>query len=137
MLQRLEEERVVPVLGPDLLTASADGQEILLFPLLARRLAESLDVSAADLPRGLELQEVSRRYLAKSDDVLEIYRNLRNVFRELEPVSPPRPLLQLARIPAFKLYLTKTFDVLMERAVDVERFGGQRQTLFFAYAPTD
>ncbi len=137
VLQRLEEETVVPIIGPDLLTVRYDGQETLLVPLLADRLAGHLGVPSADLPPGSELQEVSRRFLTKSNDVQEIYRCLRVVFRELEPIPIPEPLLDLARIPRFKLFATMTFDVLMERAVDEARFDGQRQTLAFAYAPGD
>lgn len=137
MLQRLEEETVVPVLGPDLLTVVDDGAETLLYPLLAKKLAGHLGVGSADLSRGSELQDVSGRYLARSKDVQEIYRSLRVVFRELDPIAIPTPLLELARIPRFKLFVTTTFDVLMERAVDHERFDGQRQTLAFAYAPSD
>ena len=137
VLERLEEETVVPLIGPDLLTVSHEGTETLLFPLLAGRLAAHLGVDSADLPPGSELQEVSRRYLTASQDVQEIYRSLRVVFRELEPIPIPAPLQELARIPRFKLFVTTTFDVLMERAVDAERFDGQRHTLAFAYAPSD
>ncbi len=137
VLQRLEEETVVPVLGPDLLTVAGEGTETLLYPLLAQKLAGHLGVGSLDLPRGAELQEVSRRYLTKSKDVQEIYRSLRVVFRELDPIPIPAPLLDLARIPSFNLFVTTTFDVLMERAVDDVRFEGQRQTLAFAYAPSD
>jgi hypothetical protein len=137
VLQRIEEGSVVPVLGQDLLTVSYEETETLLYPLLARRLAEHLGVDFSDLPAGLELQEVSRRSLTKSGDVQEIYRSLRVVFRELDPIPIPAPLLQLARISKLMLFVTTTFDVLTERAVDHERFEGQRQTLAFAYAPSD
>jgi hypothetical protein len=137
VLQRLEEETVIPVVGADLLTLSQEGRESLLVPLLAERLAGHLGVTAADLPRGSELEEVSRRFLTKSSDVQEIYRSLRVVFREIEPIPIPEPLLEIARIPRFRLFVTTTFDVLMERAVDEARFDGQRQTLAFAYAPSD
>jgi hypothetical protein len=123
--------------GPDLLTVLDDGRETLLHPLLASRLARRLNVSDEGLPAGLELQEVARRHLAKSREVQEIYRSLRVVFRELDPIPVPGPLLQLARIPRFKLFVTTTFDVLAERAVDEVRFSGVRQTLSFAYAPAD
>ncbi len=137
VLQRLEEETVVPILGPDLFTVSSEGNETLLYPLLARRLAEHLGVAAFDLPPGSELQEVSRRYLARSQDPQEIYRSLRVVFRDLDPIPVPAPLLELARIEKIKLFVTTTFDVLTERAVDEVRFDGQRQTLAFTYAPSD
>jgi TIR domain len=137
LFQRLDEEAVVPILGADLLTLSDEGRESLLYPLLAKRLAERLSVESADLSPGSELQDVSRRFLSRSKDVQEIYRSLRVVFRELEPLPIPDALLDLARIPRLKLFVSTTFDVLIERAVDRERFDGQRQTLAFAYAPSD
>jgi hypothetical protein len=137
VLQRIEEESVVPVLGQDLLTVSYEEKETLLYPLLAKRLAGHLRVDSSELPQGLELQEVSRRFLTKSQDVQEVYRSLRVVFRELDPIPIPAPLLHLARISNLELFVTTTFDVLTERAVDHERFEGQRQTLAFAYAPGD
>jgi hypothetical protein len=128
---------VIPIVGQDLLTVRLDGQETLFYPLLARRLAERLDISGADLPPGGELHEVARRYLATSSDVQDIYRQLRAIFRELEPMAVPTPLARLARIPQFKLYVTTSFDFLMERAINEARFDAQRQTLVFSYAPND
>jgi hypothetical protein len=89
------------------------------------------------LPPGLELQEVARRHQTKSRDLQEIYRSLRIAVRDLEPIPVPSPLLQLAKISRIKLFVTTTFDVLTERAVDQERYAGVRQTLSFAYAPSD
>jgi hypothetical protein len=137
LFQRMDEEAVVPILGADLLTLSGEGTETHLYPLLAKKLAERLSVERDGLSPGSELQDVSRRYLSKSRDVQEIYRSLRVVFRELEPIPIPEALQTLARIPRLKLFVTTTFDVLTERAVDRERFDGQRQTLAFAYAPSD
>jgi hypothetical protein len=133
VLHRLEAKTVVPILGPDLLTID----DTPLYRLLATKLASHLNVPSEDLPVGSELAEVSRRYLARSRDVQEIYRSVRMIFREIEPLPIPVPLLSLARIPELQLFVTTTFDVLVERAVDHERFQGQRQTLAFAYAPTD
>lgn len=124
-------------MGQDLLTVSIEGLQTPLYPWLATRLAGALDVSAADLPSGGELQEVARRHLAKPQEAQDIYRELRNVFRDLEPIATPKPLSQLAKMTRFKLYVTTTFDLMAERAIDEERFGGQRQTLVFSYAPND
>lgn len=124
-------------MGRDLLTVTYKGQETLLYPLLAARLAESLDVSAEDLPAGDELNEVVRRHLARSSPVQDVYRELRIIVGILDTISIPQPLAQLAKIRRFKLYVTTTFDFLMERAINEDRFGGQRQTLVFSHAPND
>ena len=124
-------------MGQDLLEVDHEGCQTLLYPLLAGELAERLAISCSDLPDGDELQEVARRYLATSHDVQDIYRELRVILRELEPIAIPKPLAQLANIPKLKLYVTTTFDFMMERAINAARFEGQRQTLVFSYAPHD
>ena len=124
-------------MGQDLLEVDHEGQQTLLYPLLAGELAKRLDISSSGLPPGDELQEVARRYLATSNDVQDIYRELRVILRELEPIAIPKPLAQLADIPKLKLYITTTFDFMMERAINAARFEGQRQTLAFSYAPND
>ena len=137
LIQLVEEESVIPVVGQDLLFVEHEGEQRLLYPLIAERLADHLAVSARDLPRGEELFEVARRYLVGSNDVSDLYHGLRVVLRELEGLAVPEPLLKLARITSFKLYVTTTFDFLIERALNQERFDGQRQTLVFTHAPTD
>ena len=124
-------------MGQDLLTLSIEGLQTPLYPWVATQLADALNVSAADLPRGRELSEVARRHLAKPQQAQDIYRELRNVFRDLEPIATPEPLSQLAKMSCFRLYVTTTFDLMTERAIDEERFEGQRQTLVFSYAPND
>ena len=128
---------MIPVVGQDLLFVEHEGGQRLLYPFLAERFAEHLGVPARDLPRGEEFFEVARRYLAGSNDVQDLYHGLRVVLRELDGLAVPEPLLKLARIASFKLYVTTTFDFLIERALNQERFDGQRQTLVFTHAPTD
>lgn len=137
MLQAIVAETVIPVVGQDLLEVSRGGRRTLLYPLLAEKLAQRLDISGDELPPGGELQEVARRYRATSGDVQDIYRELRVILRDLDPLPIPRPLAELAEIRQFKLYVTTTFDVSMERAINEARFDGQRQTLVFSYAPND
>lgn len=133
----IDDEAVIPVVGQDLLEVEREGRVVLLYPLLAGELAARLSISDDDLPRGDELQEVARRYLATSGDVQDIYRELRVILRDLEPLNIPRPLASLADIPKLKLFVTTTFDFMMERAINRARYEGQRQTLVFSYAPND
>ena len=44
-------------------------------------------------------------------------------------------LRQLAQITDFDLFVTTTFDPLLEQAVNLERFGGQPHTDVISYAP--
>jgi len=54
--------------------------------------------------------------------------------REVE-FEPPPALRQLAQITDFDLFVTTTFDPLLERAVNLERYGGQPTAEVIAYAP--
>ena len=56
LLQLIEEGKVVPVVGQDLLTIPESTGHTLLYPYLAERLAKYLRVRADDLPAGRRAQ---------------------------------------------------------------------------------
>ena len=78
LLQLIEEGRVVPVVGPDLLQVpvdgATDGATMPLYGWLAERLAEYLEVSGDDLPAKGTLNEVASRFLAQGGELEEIGR---------------------------------------------------------------
>lgn len=135
LLQLLEEGRVVPILGPDLLVSSVGGRSVHLYPFLAERLAEYLEVSADDLPETGTLHEVACRFLGQNGQLEDIYSGLKRVFPSREEFPLPTPLLQLAGIRPLKLFVTTTLDPFLQQALDEVRFGGQPRTRVFAYAP--
>jgi hypothetical protein len=59
---------------------------------------------------------------------------LRSLFRDAN-FAPPLALRQLAQITDFDLFVTTTFDPLLEQAVNLERFGGAQSADVIAYAP--
>jgi hypothetical protein len=64
----------------------------------------------------------------------EAYTRLRSILREVQ-FEPPLALRQLAQITDFDLFVTTTFDPLLEQALNLERHGGQPSTEVLAYAP--
>src|SRR5947209_11875998 len=84
LIQLIEEGKVVPVVGQDLLTIPDSTGHKLLYPFLAERLAKSLRVSADDLPSGAELNEVACRYLKEGNPAQRIYAVLKTVAAEAE-----------------------------------------------------
>jgi hypothetical protein len=137
LIQLIDERKVVPVVGQDLLTVPETTGHTHLYPYLATRLAAYLDVNAEDLPAGGELNEVACRYLSKGKPIQRIYAALKTVAAEAESLPPPEPLLQLAAIRPLQLFVTTTFDSSLPRALDQTRFGGQAKTCVFAHAPHD
>ena len=137
LLQLIEEGKVVPFVGQDLLTIPESTGHKFLYPYLAERLAKYLKVSADDLPVGSELNEIACRYLGKGRPAQHVYAALKSVAAEAEALPVPQPLLQLAAIRPLSLFVTTTFDSSLARALNQTRFGGQPKTRVFAHAPTE
>jgi hypothetical protein len=129
----VEDRRVVPVLGPDLLQVEIDGTRRHLHTVVAGKLAERLRVDVRDLPEP-GLNDVVVRFLQARGRREDVYPKIRAVMKDLT-VAPPLPLRQLARIRHFDLFLSLGFDSLLVQALDEERFRGEQRTEHLAYAP--
>ena len=86
------------------------------------------------MPQPLTSNDVVCCYLGQRGRREEAYTRLRSIMREVQ-VAPPPALRQLAQITDFDLFVTTTFDPLLEQAVNLERFGGQPHADVLAYAP--
>ncbi len=145
MLRLVDEGRLIPVVGEDLLTHGVGATTTSVYKALAERLVEVYALAPAGEPGGLpagsskdeELHSVVKRLYARGLEAHAIYRELRKTLEAMEPLVVPPSLSKLAQIQAFKFYVTTTFEGLLARAVDEDRFGGQRQTLVFSFAPSD
>ena len=134
LLNFIEERRVIPIIGPDLLRVQTDRGLRPLYEYLAEKLAARLSVDPSVLPQPLTLNDVTCAYLGQRGRREEVYTRLRSIMREVE-FEPPQALRQLAQITDFDLFVTTTFDPLLERAVNLERYGGQPTAEVIAYAP--
>jgi hypothetical protein len=134
LLNYIEEHRVIPIIGPDLLRVQTDRGLQPLYEVLAEKLAARLSVDAAQLPQPVTLNDVVSMYTARHGRREEAYTRLRSITRELQ-FEPPLALKQLARITDFNLYVTTTFDPLLETAVNTERYAGQPRAEVIAYTP--
>src|SRR4051794_5712769 len=113
LFECLEEERVVPVVGQDLLRVAWKGADTPLYLLLAQRLADKLKVSAAGLGEDGALNEVACRYLKGGGDIRRVYSGLKAVLPEPAELPVPEILKKLASVRAFRLFVSTTFDPLL------------------------
>ena len=65
-----------------------------------------------------------------------MYTRLRSILREAR-FAPSPALLKLAEITDFNLYVSTTFDSLLEDALNAVRFGGAKNTDVAAYTPSE
>jgi hypothetical protein len=134
LLNYIEEKRVIPIVGPELLRVRTDTGPRLLYEWLAEKLAARLNVEVLALPPAYTLNDVVCQFLANRGRREEAYTRLRTILRETN-FAPPPALVQLAQITDFDLFVTTTFDPLLEQALNTERSAGAATTEVIAYSP--
>jgi hypothetical protein len=134
LLSFIEERRVIPIVGPELLLVSTERGPRRLLDWLAEKLAARLNVDVAELPQPYTLNDVVCWFLAARGRREEAYVRLRGILKEAN-FEPPPALRHLAAITDFDLYVSTTFDSLLENAINLERFGGASSTDTLSYAP--
>ena len=132
LLDFIEQGKVIPVIG-ERAVSFGEGDEP-LYPWLARELANRLGVPGARLAAMPTLNEVAREHMLAGGERNAIYTRLSRILRERCP-EPGSALRDLAGIAAFNLYLTTTFDPLLERALNAMRFAGADRTRTQAFFP--
>jgi hypothetical protein len=134
LLSFIEERRVIPIVGPELLLVDTDGGPRLLYDWLAEKLAAKLAVDTSLLPQPYTLNDVVCWFLSARGRREEAYVRLRGILKDA-PFAPPMALRRLAAITDFDLFVSTTFDSLLESALDLERYGGTPTTEVISYAP--
>src|SRR6478752_9330415 len=134
LLNFIEERRVIPIIGPELLKVETETGPRLLYEWVAEKLAGKLSVDTSQLPRPYTLNDVVCWFLSSHGRREEAYTRVRSILRDAN-FTPPLALRQLAQITDFDLFVTTTFDPLLEQAINGERFGGAQSTEVIAYAP--
>jgi hypothetical protein len=134
LLDFIEERRVIPIVGPELLMVETETGPRLLYDWVAEKLAVKLGVDATLLPQPCTLNDVVCWFLASRGRREEAYTRLRSILRDAN-FTPPTALRRLAQITDFDLFVTTTFDSLLEQAINAERFHGAQSTEVVAYSP--
>jgi hypothetical protein len=139
LLSFIEERRVIPIVGPELLQVATDRGPRLLYDWLAEKLAVRLSVDVASLPQPYTLNDVVCWFLAARGRREEAYVRVRSILKDAN-FEPPQALRHLAAITDFDLFVSTTFDPLLEGAVNLQRFGGApttRPTASRIYPPNE
>ena len=134
LLSYIEERRVIPIVGPELLQISTERGPRLLYDWLAERLAARLGIDTSELATGYNLNDVFCLFQAARGRREEAYVRVRSILKDAT-IEPSPALRQLAAITDFDLYVSTTFDSLLEQAINSERFSGAPSTEVIAYAP--
>jgi len=132
LLTYIDNGSVIPVLGQGTITFGESDQPF--YGWLARRFAEKLGIPREEGAPEANLNDIACQHLLRGGAPNLLYLRLSQII-EKECPAPGPTLEALAGIHAFKLFLTTTFDPLLERAIDKVRYGGKPRTTIGAFSP--
>ncbi|MCW5632913.1 MAG: toll/interleukin-1 receptor domain-containing protein [Rubrivivax sp.] len=132
LLLFIEDGRVIPVIGPELVTVADGDTSLPLVQWLARGLARVLELPAADLPAAFDLNDVVALHVRRGGERDMLYARLLQLLRKA-PAAPAPALAALAGIAPLKLFVSMCFDSQLEAALSRQRPGTPAQVV--AYAP--
>ncbi len=142
LLFAIEKGQVIPVIGAEMGVMEIDGEPVTLYRHLARQLVARLDLDPSRLPENYGFYHAVGAFLDQQAheptrwDRRDIYDEIQKILEERKWPTPV-PLRQLAEIKAFDLFVTSTFDSLMEQALDEVRFNSSQGTRPLAYSTRD
>lgn len=134
LIELIGDGGVIPIVGPDVITVESDGKAVPLYPWLAGRLAARLKLDGPP-EQYSTLNQVAACYLDRGGKLERVYSHLKAVMPADADLAVPEALANLARLTPLKLFVSTTFDNLLERAINAARFGGQPETRIVAYSP--
>jgi hypothetical protein len=134
LLPLVEARQVIPVIGRDLLRVDVQGKEALFYDWLALQLAEQLGVAIGGAEPTPRLHDVACRFLDQRGLIDEIYIAINDIIERQPLPDPPGVLLKLARVSAFRLFVSITFDAFLEQALNQVRGAGRAKVHSLAYS---
>ena len=122
LLLFIEEGKVIPVIGPELVTVRDGEHSVPLCGWLARRLAIVIGLEVQDLPATFNLNDVVALHLRQGGEREDLYSRILRILREAS-AAPSPALRALASIPPLDLFVTLTPDSLLAEAIAQVRPG--------------
>src|ERR1700757_4343628 len=108
LLDWLENQKVIPVLGQDLLYVHSEKCPVHLYRLIADRLIAKHRVKTDQLPADYTIADVACAVPDFEKDPQLVYSQVatayKHVFNDQVNGRFPEPIVQLARIPFFRLF---------------------------------
>jgi hypothetical protein len=145
LLAFIEQGRVIPVVGAELLTVQNNSTTIPLYRAVADGLLGRYGLSASTLADGTvrERHELNDAVCAVAEAARKVRIRVNDLYRPVHDIlqksiagqALPEALRKLASIRDFDLFATTTPDNLLAQALNEVRFQGTPQTVEIEYAP--
>jgi hypothetical protein len=139
LLAFIEDRRVIPIVGAELLTVENAGEQVPLYRVVAERLLNKYGLSPSREPlrEHHELNDAVSVLAQAGRRIKDLYRPINDILARIlaDHTVVTEPLRQLAAIRHFDLFATTTPDDLQARVLDAVRYDGARETEEIEYAP--
>src|SRR5436190_9402453 len=130
----IEDRQVIPIVGSELLVLAAEPGQPTLYQHLAKQLTTRLSLDEKLLSGDYDLLDVTNLFFQDPRHRIDdLHYEARGILTE-RSWPTPEPLQQLAGITHFDLFVSTTFDSLMEQALNEVRFEGQARTRAIVYS---
>jgi hypothetical protein len=133
IMECIQDREVIPIVGEELLWyPNAEGRPSgFLHDILAKKFAEDYLKPSNSL--GSErLGSLFVLHPSFDGSGSQPYEDCKDLYKEMRP-EIPESLRKLARIDRFQIFVSTTFDDLLERAINEVRYGGRPKTQVISY----
>lgn len=134
LLMDIEARQVIPIIGSELLVLGEEPGRPTLYQHVAKELVSRLSLDEERLSDGYGLLDVTSLFFQDPRNrANDLHYETRSILTE-HPWPTPEPLRQLAVVTHFDLFVSTTFDSLMEQALNEVRFKGVARTRALTYS---
>jgi hypothetical protein len=116
LLYAIEEGKVVPIVGRDLLIVETENGPQPFHRVVASKLASELGIETDLLPPDFDMNDVACADKEVLKNPADLNRAVNRILRSLA-FEPPEPLKTLAEIPPLQLFISTTVDTQLENAL--------------------
>jgi TIR domain len=134
LLGHIEEQRLVPVVGPELTVINTGNADLTFSALIGQHLASKYQLDASYEIRTMGEAVAAILQAQGRDEVDLLYGRINRIIKEIDP-EPGGALRDLARINAMRLFVSTTPDRLLAKALNDVRFGGRGLTRELTFSP--
>lgn len=134
VLGHIEEQRLVPVVGPELTVINTGNVEVTFSSLIGQRLASKYELDTLSEIRTMDEAVAAILHAQGRDEVELLYGRINRIIKEINP-GPGDALRDLARIDDLRLFVSTTPDRLLAKALNDVRFRGRGMTRELAFSP--
>lgn len=123
LVNDIHDHRVLPIIGPTIVTVEENGRSIPLIDAVVPQFARQHGI---DFKPGMTLNEAACKYREQERDEakrLTIYSTVRTLVKDRSEAPVPQALLDLAAITDFDAIVSTTFDGFLSRALEQARPG--------------